>query len=515
MNMRKVFLTFLLVLMSFSLSWAQDDGFTKNSPVGTVGIIGGREAMVVDLGGNIGKVAVATKNVGANSCSDYGIDFDVDDVNNPSKNGLTNDWYVPSKDELDALFGNLSFNEARTGLEWKVTANSTLQIPGREFTENYGDVYGYSGWYLTSTLENGKYASWAFQIDNRGTAVSMPGSVQAGGGTWWCHIRPFHKLIDLENVKAAAKEAIEALITGTTDEVAIYYCNSYIRLLDSASTTDQIAALVAKAEYAIANQDEETTLTLSFTGEGMPVEGSHELEGLQIFYSEDGEEMELHVNGAEVTYQLDNVSGVTYFRGIPSVSLTANQDPGNAGNYYTTFYSGLEAYTLPEGVKAYTAKMEDSGNETVVRLTTVTGDILPQGEAVLLYTTDGNNITMNVADGNGVDKADVNMFHGVDVATQQAGTNNYMLSYGQNGLGFYKMNSSTLLAANKAFLPQPANNAKAMRMVFDDGTTGISIISVNDTLRYDDNNIYSVSGIRLNQLQKGINIVNGKKIIVK
>lgn len=512
--MRKFFSTFLLALMSMTLTWAQDGGLTTNTPVGTIGMVGGREAMVVDLGGTIGKVAVATRNVGAASVSDYGAEFDIDDVNGPSKNKLSDGWYVPSKEELDALFANLDFNEAGTGLEWKVTASATLQIPGGELAES-GEVYGYSGLYLSSTLENDGYCSWAFQIDNRGHKVKQSGSMQINSGVWWCHIRPLYKLIDVASVRAEAVTAIETMLGGTTDEVTIYYCNRYIQQINHASTEADIAALQAKAEHAIANQDEATALQFNFTGEGMPIEDTHDLDGLRITYSEDGEEMTLMVNNAGVTYNLDNVSSMSHFRGIPSVSLHANQDPdANTPSFYTTFYSGLEAYTLPEGVKAYTANVSD--NTVVLTLAADEGEILPQGEAVLLYSTEVGDFTMTVAEGSGIDRFDSNMFDGVDVATDQAGSSNYMLSYGQNGLGFYKMSDSMLLSANKAFLPMPMPNmAKGLRMVFDNtdgGVTGVNAINVDVNA---DVNIYNIGGIRLNKLQKGINIVGGKKIVVK
>ncbi len=183
----------LLALVLTICSTVQAQSLNLYSPVGTIGTVKGREAMVLDLGGTIGKVAVATMNVGAASVSDYGSDFNIADVNDPSKNGLTDGWYVPSKEELDALFDNLTFNEARTGLEWKVTESSTLQIPGSELTEG-GEVYGYSGCYLTSTLEDGAYYNWGFQIDNRGHELKLSSTVEADGSVWWCHIRPFHKL---------------------------------------------------------------------------------------------------------------------------------------------------------------------------------------------------------------------------------------------------------------------------------------------------------------------------------
>lgn len=87
--------------------------------------------------------------------------------------------------------------------------------------------------------------------------------------------------------------------------------------------------------------------TLSFfespTGPGMRIkvkmkDGSvyefktSEVESAHITFSDDGEQMSFTVNGATVTYNLDNVSGMSHFNGTPSVSLHANQDPdANSG----------------------------------------------------------------------------------------------------------------------------------------------------------------------------------------
>lgn len=274
------------------------------------------------------------------------------------------------------------------------------------------------------------------------------------------------------------------------------------------------AALCLSASL-MAQEANDNALRINFTGTGNPIETEHSLLGTQITFSDDGRSMNLSTNGARATYSLvDHVSGMMTFSGTPSVSLHANEDPtdGQEGKYYTTFYSGLEAYTLPEGVKAYTAKVD---GEDIV-LTRIEGDILPQGEAVLLYsnTLTNGDWTMTVADPSSASPSTSNQFEGVDVATEQEAANYYMLSYGQYNLGFYKMGDSMMLSANKAFIVQsPGAPAKAMRMVFADDVDGIESISsdsANSPI-----GIYSVSGVRLNNLQKGINIVNGKKIVVK
>ena len=111
------------------------------------------------------------------------------------------------------------------------------------------------------------------------------------------------------------------------------------------------------------------------------------------------------------------------------------------------------------------------------------------------------------------DISEENLFSGVDVTTEQVGEN-YMLSYGQKGLGFYLMNPDMELSPNKAYIPQSSTgNAKVFSMVFANSEVdGIEDVNVNNT---GNSAIYNINGIRLSKLQKGINIVNGKKIIVR
>lgn len=269
-----------------------------------------------------------------------------------------------------------------------------------------------------------------------------------------------------------------------------------------------LAACFCTADI-MAQEEDDNALRISFRGTGNPVETEHMLEGMHITFSEDGEQMNLSVNDATVTYALDNVSGMSHFCGTPSVSLRANQDPDNLGNWYTTFYSGLEAYTLPEGVKAYTAVV--SGD--VIKLTAIDGDVLPQGEAVLLYSTQTSDMTMEVADPTLTQKSNDNQFQGVDVQTEQDGDATcYMFSYGQYKLGFYKMNPSMLLAANKAFIRQMAVSVNALRLLFADDADGIEEVGEQ---RVEWTTVYNLSGQRLDGLRRGVNVVNGKKMIVK
>lgn len=248
---------------------------------------------------------------------------------------------------------------------------------------------------------------------------------------------------------------------------------------------------------------------LDFTGPSAPIEKEHYLNTTKFNFTDEGDVI-LTVNGEEVIYDKGMIEKVHFYNGTPTVQLHTNEDPDELGNFYTTFYSGLEAYTIPEGVKAYTATIEGEYDDQVVMLTRIEGDILPQGAAVLLHSTTTSDMQMTVSSEEGNRPAE-NLFIGVNVDTDQGYSTNYMLSYGQNGLGFYKMGDGMMLSANKAFIPQSfTGSAKAFRMAFADEEDGIGNVNLDENSA-----IYNLQGVRLNKLQKGINIVGGKKIIVK
>lgn len=312
---------------------------------------------------------------------------------------------------------------------------------------------------------------------------------------------------------------IRALIADK-DASVVTIGEAYISQIYAATTIEQVDTLRVRALAEIEHmQNDPTTLRFTFFGAGMPIETDHYLEDISMTFANGGDDMILHVNDAEVTYPLDSVGELYHAKVTPMVHLHANEDPDNEGKYYTTFYSGLEAYTLPEGVKAYTAEV----SENTIFLTPIEGELLPQGEAVLLYTTEGSEITMPVADGTGVGNSENNKFSGVDVETEQGYSTNYMLSYGQDGLGFYRLNEGKMLSANKAFLPaaDPAMaNVRAFRMVFvEEGMTGGGCATGIENAQVSSHGeaasgTYNILGMRLSEPQKGFNIVNGKKIIV-
>ena len=183
--------------------------------------------------------------------------------------------------------------------------------------------------------------------------------------------------------------------------------------------------------------------------------------------------------------------------------IKANNEP-KTENYYATFYSGTNAYEVPEGVTAYTGVVD--GN--VLRLTPVANGIIPADEAVILKTTQ-SQVYLPYTTETAIKSKD-NKLLGTD-EEMILGTNDYALSLGQNGVGFYLWDGKSI-GANKAYLELSASSVKALAFEFEETT---SIHGLTPALSEGEGAIYNLNGVRVDENYKGIVIKNGKKVLQK
>lgn len=195
---------------------------------------------------------------------------------------------------------------------------------------------------------------------------------------------------------------------------------------------------------------------------GMPIETEHFLDGYSVTESS-GNYYDVTVNNQPVQYKRSDVTLISYYyeSTTPSLTLTARPDPENPRLYYTSFYSGLEAYELPTGVVAYTASL---GTDGKAHITSLTDNFIPQGCAVLLCATSAS-ITLTRTDPSTPSQpTGQNNFCGVDVPTPTStalGTY-YVLSAVDGKMAFYKLSSqTTTIPAQKAYLWVSENSQNA------------------------------------------------------
>ena len=164
-----------------------------SSTEGAVGVIGKLPAIVIDLGETIGKKAVALMNAGALCPEHYGNYYTF--ANQSS--GLSNSWYVPSKDEFDALAGKTKEWTTQNGVNGcRFTIGSEkLFLPAAGYDDgddNPQDFMYVSEWgyYWSSTPASTDERAISLQFNKVISGLNTNSSLKADG----LSVRPFHSL---------------------------------------------------------------------------------------------------------------------------------------------------------------------------------------------------------------------------------------------------------------------------------------------------------------------------------
>ena len=92
---------------------------------------------------------------------------------------------------------------------------------------------------------------------------------------------------------------------------------------------------------------------------------------------------------------------------------------------------------------------------------------------------------------------------------------NFVLGHNDDGAGLYKVDSNVTVAAGKAYLSNTGTevSARFLSLDFDEESTGISATLMNnETMSHE---VYNLAGQRVAQPQKGLYIMNGRKVVLK
>ena len=155
---------------------------------------------------------------------------------------------------------------------------------------------------------------------------------------------------------------------------------------------------------------------------------------------------------------------------------------------------------IPADVEVFAIQTHDS----YATLLPVTGNI-PAGEAVLVKADAGE---YSFAYAQEADPIAVNELVGATEDVVADGTQ-YILANGGEGIGFYKATAGSTIKAGKAYLVVPAG-IKGFYGFDEDDATGISDLNANVNAN---EAIYNLAGQRIQKMQRGINIVGGKKVL--
>ena len=185
----------------------------------------------------------------------------------------------------------------------------------------------------------------------------------------------------------------------------------------------------------------------------------------------------------------------------------------NAGQ--TTWCSAYDLdFTSIEGIKAYTAGGYDrvSGTIWLMRVNQV-----PAKEGILIMGTPGEYHVPHKSTGTYYANLMVGTIQPITIYETDGDYTNYYLSSGDSGVGFYKVNGSVDLKANRAYLPLLKGTTQAGTRFIglgfeDDGTTNLTpALSKGEGEGEWD----TLQGQRVAKPGKGLCIHNGKKVVIK
>ena len=192
---------------------------------------------------------------------------------------------------------------------------------------------------------------------------------------------------------------------------------------------------------------------------------------------------------------------------IKTTALTVGTVSANVATYSSPF-----PVNLPEGVDAYIAKQE--GNNIVLQK--ITG-ALPANTGVILSSETTNDYipTARTTEALATVNAEDNKLVATTGSAVDANVNAYVLSQNNGTAVFKKLSSSDrTIKQYKAYLKlDGAQSAQLMNFAFA-GSDLTGIQNVTETSAKS-KTAYDLAGRKVGKLQKGIYIVNGKKVIVK
>ena len=174
-----------------------------------------------------------------------------------------------------------------------------------------------------------------------------------------------------------------------------------------------------------------------------------------------------------------------------------------AGSNLTTYYNSTDNVKVDAGTQVFKVAM----NGSQLSATEVEDRIIKAGEGVVLKSQGGIISMATTTEESAADYSD-NILEGVDVDTSKpVGHKYYTLAETSNDIAFFEMPGNTL-HAHKAYIEATSG---PIAYYFDDAT-GIGLMEEGRS-QMEDGAIYNLAGQRLQKMQRGINIVGGKKVI--
>ena len=204
--------------------------------------------------------------------------------------------------------------------------------------------------------------------------------------------------------------------------------------------------------------------------------------------------------------------------------VTTNAPTINSGKYIRTLAAGkwgsIVLPFVPDNVSDYKFYTLKSGDASTLTFTEVESNDVQAGVPYLYKNADDANIstemtksstvemTVNTTDPSAVDGWQLK---GVFRSTTLSGTEYYVL---QSDNKFYNTTAEINMIPFRAYLEGSASSSKMDIVIDGDEPTKIDFSQI-EGMEHLSNEVYDLSGRKVSNPEKGIYIVNGKKVIIK
>ena len=263
----------------------------------------------------------------------------------------------------------------------------------------------------------------------------------------------------------------------------------------------------ARSIYSVEGTSGVTNVHQKQVGDYFFPGGPNQVNGTMAIGNYQTEPLTVTVTDGKLTLGVKSIEGcpTTAYVGFSGIKLYCVgaadiAEIGEAG--YATYVAPYDITSIPSNVEVYVAQTQD----TYVKTVPVTE--IPAGEAVILKGAEGTYPMFKSATTASLTEANDLIPATTDVVAD--GTQ-FVLAKNNNVVGFYKVETGTTISAGKGYIVI-SSPVKAFYGFDEDDATGISNLNLNANLN---EAIYNLAGQRMQKLQKGINIVEGKKIAIK
>ncbi len=209
----------------------------------------------------------------------------------------------------------------------------------------------------------------------------------------------------------------------------------------------------------------------------------------------------------------------TTIPGTASFTLSQNCYGDDNGTKYYGTYSNTSAFVVPSDLTV--AEVSVTSGQLVVTPYDE-GDIVPANTGVMVSSETYGLKTISLSSETATVDTEGNMLRptGSGITAEnmaQTGYKFYYLTMNGSQIGFYRRNDTgdafDMPVANKAYLAVPEGQTGNVKgFSFNEVVDGIKAVEPTETKS---NVIYNLSGQRVSKMQKGLYIVNGKKVLVK